>query len=80
MNLGTKSTKLTKIFVFYTSLYIILSMKILKNKWTWIGIIGVFLAYQIIPELLTYERNPEYLNTISEKNIKAASETGGKSQ
>jgi len=55
-------------------------MKILKNKWTWIGIIGVFLAYQIIPELLTYERNPEYLNTISEKNIKAASETGGKSQ
>ena len=54
--------------------------KIIKNKYTWIVIIGVFLAYQLIPELLTYEPMADGPNTISEKNIKAASETGGKAQ
>ena len=53
--------------------------KLIKNKFTWIIIIFLFLAYQIIPELLTYERM-DSVNTLSEKNIKAASESGGKSQ
>ena len=53
--------------------------KFIKNKFFWIGIIFLFLAYQIIPELLTYERM-DNVNTISEKNIKAASDSGGKSQ
>tara|TARA_B110000438_G_C15346315_1_gene450148 strand:+ start:144 stop:320 length:177 start_codon:yes stop_codon:yes gene_type:complete len=54
--------------------------KLIKNKWFWSGIVVLFLAYQIIPELLTYERMEGGPNTISEKNIKAASESGGKSQ
>lgn len=53
--------------------------RFIKNKFFWIGIVFLFLAYQIIPELLTYERM-DNVNTISEKNIKAASDTGGKSQ
>ena len=54
--------------------------KLIKNKFTWIIIIFLFLAYQIIPELLTYERMEGGVNTITEKNIDAASKSGGKSQ
>ena len=54
--------------------------QLIKNKFTWIIIIFLFLAYQIIPELLTYERMEGGVNTITEKNIDAASKSGGKSQ
>ena len=54
-------------------------MRLIKHKYFWIGLVVLFLAYQIIPELLTYERM-DNVNTISEKNIKAASDSGGKSQ
>ena len=54
--------------------------KLIKNKFTWIGLVVLFLAYQIIPELLTYERMEGGVNTITEKNIDAASKSGGKSQ
>jgi len=54
--------------------------KIVKNKFFWVAIIALFLAFQIIPELFSYERMEGGPNTISEKNIKAASESGGKSQ
>ena len=55
-------------------------MKLIKHKYFWIGLVVLFLAYQIIPELFTYERMEGGVNTITEKNIDAASKSGGKSQ
>ena len=55
-------------------------MRFIKHKYFWIGLVVLFFAYQIIPELLTYERMEGGVNTITEKNIDAASKSGGKSQ
>ena len=67
--------------LFYHKIYTEMNLnKLIKNKFTWIIIIFLFLAYQIIPELLTYERMEGGVNTITEKNIDAASKSGGKSQ
>ena len=53
--------------------------KIIKNKYLWLIVIVIFIGYQIIQDASVYKwTGYENLSAVSEGNIKAASEAGGK--
>ena len=46
--------------------------KILKNKWTWVVVVFVFIGYQLMEDFLIYEYlGWENISTILDEQIKA---------
>ena len=53
--------------------------KIIKNKYLWLVVIVIFIGFQILQDASVYEwTGYENVSAVSESNIKAASEAGGK--
>ena len=55
--------------------------KILKNKWTWVAVVFVFIGYQLMDDFATYEwRGMENIVQIMDALHEAADESGAKAQ